>query len=317
MHLDWTAPTASRCPEGRAVARAVETRLSRRVFVERALADVMLTVAVHRQGAGWSAQLEMLDRSGTRLGTRDVKSASAECAALSDVLPVVIALLVDASRTHVRLSLPAPSYRAAEARTAAPTRPLPASPPEPALPELTPTSVSDGSPWSLGWVALAEVSYGLLPQAAPGASLAALFEPPALGIPLELWLGALAPTSSEARAGAQFSLLHAGVQTCPGLWQAVTRGALCAGVGAGRLQAFGRGFDVNQNQTSLHLEVRTAAQLDIPLGRPWFLRLEGGAMVPVLRPRFVGEIEPGVKTSLHRPAGIVPRAAIGIGAGLL
>jgi hypothetical protein len=35
----------------------------------------------------------------------------------------------------------------------------------------------------------------------------------------------------------------------------------------------------------------------------------------LVRPRFDGEAEPGVRNTLHRPASVVPRIALGLGVG--
>ncbi|HEY5962183.1 MAG TPA: hypothetical protein VIV60_36755, partial [Polyangiaceae bacterium] len=106
--LEWSAPKGSRCPTAASMIKAVESRLSRSVFVEDARADVRLIVMLEPSGSKWSTRLELLDPRDVPLGTRYLKSASSNCAALSDVLPVVIALLLDASRPSVRLDLPEP-----------------------------------------------------------------------------------------------------------------------------------------------------------------------------------------------------------------
>jgi hypothetical protein len=280
--------------------------LGRRVFVERDNADVILTVAIERSGDTWLAELELLDTKRATLGTRHVHSKSRDCGALDDVLPVVIALLVDASQNSVRLELPPPTYEPpppeAPLGDAKPLPPQPASPP-----------LDRSSRW--GWVALGEGTHALMPGLALGASLVGFFEPPRTRTSLGLWLGVVPSTLSEQTPGFRLSLIHGGLSVCPSLWRKATHGSVCAGVGAGSLQVSGRGFDINRSDSSLHVEARASGQLDVPIARPWFARVEAGVIVPWVRPRLEGEAEPGARNTLHRPAAVVPRIAVGLGVG--
>jgi hypothetical protein len=284
----------------------VESRLGRRVFVERDNADVILAVALERRGDTWLAELELLDTKRATLGTRHVQSKSRDCRALKDVLPVVIALLVDTSQLSVRLELPPPTY-------------------EPPLPETslaranspptTPASSSLDRSSHWGWTALGEATHALMPGFAAGASLVAFFEPARTRARLELWLGAVPSTISEQNLGLRLSLIHGGVSVCPSLWRKATHASICAGVGVGSLQVSGRGFDINRSDSSLHVEARASGQLDVPIARPWFARMEAGAILPWVRTRFEGEAEPGARSTLHRPAAVIPRVAVGVGVG--
>lgn len=303
-HLDWTAPTTQRCPTAAGTVRAVETRLNRTVFVQDSQADLFLTVALESKGATWLAKLTLLDADRKTLGTRELESNSHDCAALSDVLPVVIALLVDASQRDIRLDLPEPSYSPPVAKPLVlPSRPA----------TLMSSHQPQASPMRLGWRVQGEGFYGLLPEIAPGASVVGFVDPARRNLTLELWLGALSSTKSNAEV--RFSLIHAGAGLCPNLWQHTVRGAICGGIDAGRLQSLGQGFDVNQSNTTLHVDLRAMIKIDVPIVRPWFAHLGAGVLFPMIRQQFVGEVTPQARTTLHRPALVVPVLMIGVGAG--
>jgi hypothetical protein len=274
------------------------------VFVERAEADVTLRVVLNQAGKGWHLRLELLDEKDTPLGTRDLESVGTDCAALTDVLPVVIALLLDASREHVRLTLPEPSYHPEVTPTEAPR--ILESPPLPRAPDPI---------WHWGWVITADGTWGLLPGAVPGGSLVGRVETPHFRVPFEIWIGALAPTSTDEDAGATFTLMHTGAALCPAVVRGAVRGALCGGAAIELLRSSGIGYDVVRQANRVTSDIRASFQLDIPFAEPFFARFELGAISPITRHRYFGESEPGVKTQLHRPAVIAPRAGIGIGVG--
>lgn len=309
-HLDWSAPEMSACPSAESMVQAVETRLARTVFVRGGSADVLLTVRIRPTGSHWSAHLELLDVAGNTLGTRTLQSRSRDCAALNDVLPVVVALLVDASRHHITLELPPPQHGTIEPHPKEP--PARAELAQSGSAQRTPP-IDPIAPPHLGWTASAEGVYGLLPGATPGAKLSGFVEPEALNVPVEFWLGAL--SSMDDRAALRMSLIHLGAGVCPKLWQSSVQWSLCSGASVGALQTFGRGFEINLGSKSVHLDVRTWTQLDVPIARPWFVRIELGAVFPLIRRRFVGENEPQVRSLLHRPAAVAPQLAVGMGVG--
>jgi len=165
----------------------------------------------------------------------------------------------------------------------------------------------------LGWSASAEGVYGLLPGAAPGAKLSGFIAPGELNVPVEFWLGAL--SSNDGRAALRMTLMQLGFGVCPTLWRSPLQWSLCSGAGVGALQTFGRGFETNLGSKNFHVDVRTWTQLDVPIARPWFVRIDLGAVFPLIRRRFVGESEPNVRSLVHRPAAIAPLLAVGVGVG--
>ena len=305
-YLEWSAPVDSTCPSVSDMTQAVESRLGRRVFVEREQAEVVLTVALKANDATWTAELELLDANHATLGTRHVQSNSRECGALNDVLPIVIALLVDASQNSVRLELPPPNSQLPLIKSKVAYS-------NPQVEQFPSLPAARSSHW--GWAALGEGVSGLMPSTTVGASLVGFFEPARPAVPLEFWLGAIPATASDQTPGLRLSLIHLGARVCPSLWRATLHASVCAGVGVGSLQVVGRGFDVNRSDSSVHADVRATGQLDVPIARPWFARVEAGAIFPMIRPRFEGEAEPGVRITLYRAAAVAPRIALGLGVG--
>ncbi len=94
--LSWVRlPGAEVCAPGRTLARAVEQRLGRRVFVSTADADVAIEGRVERADDRWRAVLVLSDRGGAILGRRTVESRAATCDALTSELGLVIAVMID------------------------------------------------------------------------------------------------------------------------------------------------------------------------------------------------------------------------------
>lgn len=308
-HLDWNAPLRSNCPTAKDMVQAVEVRLGRTVFVQGGSADVQLIVKIDPSGASWRAQLELLDAAQRAVGTRTLHSKSRDCAALNEVLPVVVALLVDATQQHVALELPQPN----------PTPPnngrneVSASLDSQASKQPPRAIAAPSASLGVGWTASFEGVYDLLPGVSPGAKLLGFVEPEGLQAPLEFWLSVL--SSSDGPAALRMTIMQLGAGVCPKLWRGSVTWMLCPGFDVGAMQSFGRGFDVNLSSRSFHFDVRTWTQLDVPIARPWFVRLEAGALFPLIRRRFMGEREPQVPTLLHRPAAIAPFLAVGVGVG--
>src|SRR5690606_16218881 len=81
--LSWVRmPGAEGCASSAALARAVEERLARRVFVSAADADLAVEGRAERTQAGWRAVLSVTQADGTVLGERTLESAEPECEAL-------------------------------------------------------------------------------------------------------------------------------------------------------------------------------------------------------------------------------------------
>src|SRR5687768_1952397 len=88
-------PGADACMDGARLARSVERRLKRRVFVSEAQADLRFRVRFRGVGEQVEARIELSNRDGTSRGTR-LLVTTGHCSKLDDSLALSVALLVDA-----------------------------------------------------------------------------------------------------------------------------------------------------------------------------------------------------------------------------
>lgn len=124
--LGWDRlPGADTCVATQPLARAVETRLGRKVFVSPAEADVSVEGRIEKKGQGFSATIVIRDGEGKLLGTRSLEKNDASCTNLTDSLVLVIAVMID------------PDAAMAPAPPVPPDPPPPNPPPAPAQPPIT------------------------------------------------------------------------------------------------------------------------------------------------------------------------------------
>lgn len=120
--LGWDRlPGADACVATQPLARAVEARLGRKVFVSPAEADVSVEGRVGKKGGAFVATIVLRDAEGKLLGTRTLEKADPSCNALTDALVLVIAVMIDPD---------------------AATSPVPPPPPDPPPPAPPPAPVT-------------------------------------------------------------------------------------------------------------------------------------------------------------------------------
>lgn len=94
--LHWVRlPDTERCIAGDALARKVESKLRRSVFPAARDASILIEGHVRKTDSGYAAELQMRDRSGKALGSRELSSQDESCTELSDTLAVVLAVMID------------------------------------------------------------------------------------------------------------------------------------------------------------------------------------------------------------------------------
>jgi hypothetical protein len=95
--LSWVRlPGAERCATAPELARAVESRLAREVFVAPRHADLSVEGRVTpRDGGGYTATFAVATADGTVLGERTLDSADPDCHALTETVAFVVAVLID------------------------------------------------------------------------------------------------------------------------------------------------------------------------------------------------------------------------------
>jgi hypothetical protein len=215
--LSWTRLAgAESCIAPRELARSVEQRLGRSVFVSAAHADVTVEGTAEPAASGFRATIRLLDGDGETLGTRQLETGDASCAALSAPLALAMALMIDPEA-----SAPAPPPRPRPAPLAAPGRDAPSA-----------TAAERPASYSMRLETGPAFSVGLLPrEAAAGAALrwtADVAGWPAVQLSAAYW-----PPLGERGSG--YWLLYGGLAVCPLTVDAIVRLESCAGMALGRV----------------------------------------------------------------------------------
>jgi hypothetical protein len=95
VHLQWTAPVGSMCPNGATLSADVEQLTGQRFVTDLADAEVRVVGRIERGELGVAAQIEAHTADGTPIGTRELRAASEDCASLRRPLAMVLAMLLD------------------------------------------------------------------------------------------------------------------------------------------------------------------------------------------------------------------------------
>lgn len=268
------------CIDQARLARGVERRLKRRVFVSEQEADLRFRVSFVATGEQVEARIDLSNRDGTPRGTRSLVTTG-HCSKLDDSLALSVALLVDAPPDPEPVAAPSPD-------SAPPAPPAPAPPPEPRSIEIPPEVAAPREPWHLGIIASAKGSWGLLPDIRPAFMLGLRLVParfPAIILQGEAHLPADA--ERDADSGARFRLLRAGLALCPELVGGErARLGVCVGQQLGWLTAEGYGFDHDAKQQRLQYSFAVSGEGRLRLFTPVSLRGAAGVELPVTRDRF-------------------------------
>lgn len=287
--LSWVRlEGAEECIGGSELARAIEERLDRRIFVSAASADVLVEGRAERVASppGFRAVVTITDREGASLGERVVDAEGPSCAPLGDLVTVAIALMIDplvpaatpAEHTRViwrtkRVVVPAPRPR-----------------------------------WHFETDGSLGVGLGVLPGVAAGGLGALLVQPPGF-VPLVLEGALLLGRSDRA------DLLEAvgGIAICPLARRSERLGfALCAGIDGGGLFASARGADVPDGD-------RLVAQARVSLRGHWRvvgpLALRAGlhGVVPFRHDDLAVTDDQGDRRVLYSPDVLAGILTIGVG----
>lgn len=298
-------PGAEACMDEAKLARGVERRLKRRVFVSADQADLRFRVAFEARGDQIEARIELSNRDGTPRGTRSLVTTG-HCSKLDDSLALSVALLVDEPPEPE----PPPPHAASPAPAAAP------APPPPRVLEIPADVAAPREPWHLGVIAAAKGAWGLLPGVRPGAMLGVRVLPPKL--PSLLLQGeAFWPATAErdAQSGARFRLVRGGLAVCPEL-SAGTRASvgICVGQQVGWISADGYGFDHDAKQGRLTYAFVAGGEARLRLFTPVSLRGALAAELPVVRDRFASAGRNAKE--LFRPAFVAISGEVGLEATL-
>lgn len=305
--LDWrTKPAGSNCIDRDELRSAVEERLGRQVFTDRATADVRVVGGIDKQGDVWRVQIRLSSSHGEPMGERELESEAEDCSALDASLALVLAVMLDLPKAKV----PQPTADAPP-RAVEPPR-APARPTRLRVPRETPPS-RPAWPLELGVSGL--VTSGLVPGPAWGGQLHVAIDPASfwkLGVVVAVYRS-VEQTVEGTRAGASFAPLEAGWFFCPLAWPSGrARVEACLVQHVGRLRVEGFGFDVNQTQTRTYANL--GAELDgrLELSGPLSARLALRLQAPLLRETFRYGAPSGSEPSLFRMAPALVTGQVGL-----
>jgi hypothetical protein len=286
--LIWEgAPEAGQCMSARDLRDAVEARLERRVFGEKARADLVLRVRFSRApaGTGWQAELRTESADGRSVwGSRSFSTAFSDCRALDDELVLVAALITDSELLRAE-----PLRRRAPEPKPAATAEEPDSAPIETAPHFAAWQRAHKR-WhgdiDLGGV----IAFGVLPHAAFGAELSGRITPPEL-IPFRVHATAFAPrhVSLTPQGEARFELALLGAALCPSKVLREYEFGLCVGLDAAILLAKSSGLLVSRDSQRVSPAVSATTYAAWTFAEPWAVGIEVLAGAPLERPTYVYE----------------------------
>jgi len=301
--------TAS-CIERAALEQAVERRLERPVFAS-ANVDLRLGVAFERRGRTWMADVRLLDRNGTDIGRRELKTPAPHCSVLDDSLALVVALLVDSPEAREHAAPPAAS---------ATVPPSSQPPPQPSPPPTTtvtvpPDVLAPREPYRVTLGAAAALVVGPLPGVAFGPELLVAVRPPHF-VELRLrpsFFPAREVTAPSPDRGGRLSLVQVALDVCP-LEREVgaVRFSGCLGQSIGWVSAQGFGYAENQAPSSLVYSLGLGAGALWFFARPVALSIGLTGAVPFARDSYVAKAASGGTVEVFRSGAVSGGLTVGL-----
>jgi hypothetical protein len=308
--LSWIRlPGAESCVATQALARAVEERLARQVFVSAAQADVSVEGRIEpKEKGGFHAVLTIRDAKGELLGTREIDRPDASCDAMTHPVALVIAVMIDP------LTPPSPPQDRKEREVVVERRDVIVQVPVPVAVEVEPEPPKfrfEGSAAATGAV-------GLLPNPAVGIGAFALLEPRA-AIPFvgfgSYWLAPSADADAGKGAHTALSMVLFGGGFCP-LWHHAKVAHLyaCATGHLGMIFARSSGYalpptDAPRVVWDAAVELRST----VLVVKPFVIRLGIQGIVPLLRPRYTYDRADGTQGEVFHTAPIAGMVDLGVG----
>jgi hypothetical protein len=321
--LGWLRmPGADACVATQALARGVETRLGRTVFVSPAEADVSVEGRIEKKGTGFAATLVLRDSEGKSLGTRTLEKADPACDKLTESLVLIIAVMIDPDAAMAPAPTPAPA-----SPTAPPAPPAPAPAPAPPAPEriYVPVpvlvqgperTVREAPALRFDGSLSARFAAGIVPFPAIGGSAVGVLVPRKfIGI---LGRASLYVPSREAIPGssAEVSFVHGtlGSGLCP-LAHVVGPALLtaCGEGDVGLLMARPSGLPRTVNETRVTVSAGASFAASFLVSGPFTLRAGLSGMIPLVRESFEVTLPTGGKYEVFRQAPATIALDLGFG----
>ena len=289
--ITWEVPHGLDCISPASLAQEVEARL-------RQPLDLDLELEVHgraeRSSAGVRATLELRTHDEVLIGTRTVETEG-ECHGLDDVLPVVIAMMLNVPREELALFVR--------------TRPEP-PPPQPELPEPAPREFRAGNETSVSSVLVA----GVLPDVALGARLMSMAVIDGFSA-IALDVIAIPEHVRPVENGViMFRLMSIGVGTCAmgALIESWFRLEGCVGIRVDALWVEPSGFEENRSAMTWMLGGDVAGRVLFRLWGPLWAGVGLGVHVPLPSSAFAYRAPTGEIHEIHRVAPLAGRLDFGL-----
>jgi len=282
--LSWVRMQgAESCISTQALARAVEARLHRSVFVSAARADLSVEGSVEPINApqGWHAAVRVRDEHGALLGERDISTQGSSCVDLSEPLALVIALMIDPDADLSTEPENPPEPPPPPPTTRVEVRREKVYVPVPVQPEQAPP------PWRFeGGVGVVS-GRGHLPFPSVGAGAGALLQPRGF-LTIEAH-GSVWRAAQLDNSDADIRRWDGGLTLCPLADTTIMGGyALCAGGQAALLSAHGVKGDANTGSYVVP-EFVVLGRGSLVILDPFVLRFGVSVFVPLRRPSFYGD----------------------------
>lgn len=298
------------------LARAVEERLGRTVFVSAAQADVSVEGRIEPKAKGGHAVITLRDAGGALLGTRELARDEKSCDAMREPLALVIAVMIDSDAAlGPRPVPPAPTPTAPEPPPAhAP--PLPTVIVERERVYVPAPARARSAPWRLEASAAAITSLGLVPGAPIGAYVGGIIEPPRfIGLEGYAALWPFGSKSTDGGGSVAFQLAYVGGALCLLRLHTETVHLYgCLGMQVGVLRSDGTSLAVPASAT-FHPVVNEAAEgrLSVKVVGPFVFRTGVALIVPIVRDHFVNTRSDGTSGELFRMSVVATTLDVGIG----
>jgi hypothetical protein len=296
--LSWVRlDGAESCVATQPLARAVEQRLGRSVFVSASEAELSVEGRVEKKKS-WRAHVEVRDAQGKLLGKRDLESTAASCDSLTAPLALVLAVMIDP-----------------DAALGGGTKADPTPPPNTSggndpgsviiIREPAPKPKPKKELWRLETNAGFVVAPGLLPGLGFGLEASSLLTTPLApiaGMADVVYLFENERTTIDTSI--RISHVRGALGICPlqleaGAWSGSDRkdrfvGSLCAGGGLGVLlsRTIGPLAD-GRTQANITLDLALGARASVRLFGPIIGGLQTQLLVPILRDKIGGIYQQG------------------------
>jgi hypothetical protein len=300
---------AESCIAATALARAVEDRLGRRVFVSASRADLTVEGFIGPLApSGFRASIRVTDHEGTLIGSREVETRSTSCSAIDGKLALIVSLLIDPDAREATPARPAYS----EEPAAAPPPPVdvvpPPAPARAAAPQL---------PWAFDITAGAAFISGFQPGVAVGAAASVVVVPPGF-VPFHASALFTWPKASEVApgAGVETSTSMLELAVCPlTAGRGRVSGAACVGGIVGVTRGRGVGLEGARAAVAAVGGPSASARLAVVVVGPLVAATSLGVQVPLAQAEIAYRTAGGENVAF-RTSDVAGRADVTVGVRL-